>query len=179
MNNPRSNRSELSKDAYHALNLAECQREVLEVLQEYGPLTANGIAAHLPHNLLRNVRSRLNELEEKGVVEGIEKVRDPLSKRRVIRWAAGESDGTSHSITSTTKRSKTQAKLASLANANLELGFQVTELKDALHLNRERLRVFFNEHPSMLKHWHDVVVSARRDGREKLNALEDEFPPPR
>ena len=171
-----SDRTGLSKDAYRALNLAECQREVLQVLQAHGPLTANGIAAHLPHSLLRNVRSRLNELEEKGVVAGIEKVRDPISKKRVILWAVHEPGEAAPQVATTTKRARIQAELASLASANVELGFQVAELKDALRLNRERLRKFFNEHPAMLRHWH-VVVSAKRDGRERINALEGEFPP--
>lgn len=164
-----SDRTELSKDAYCALDLAECQREVLQVLQAHGPLTANSIAAHLPHSLLRNVRSRLNELEDKGVVAGIEKVRDPISKKQVILWAVREGDETVPLAATATKRSRLQAEITRLASANLELRFQVAELQDALRLNRERLRIFFNAHPSMVQAWH-VVISAKRDGRESLNA---------
>jgi hypothetical protein len=173
MNSERPDGIELSKAAYHTLDLAESQREVLQVLQERGPLTANGIAAHLPHSLLRNVRSRLNELEEKGVVQGMGKVRDPISKKQVILWAMRDPDGPAP-LTTTTKRSKLHAKIDTLANENLELRFQVAELQGALGLNRERLRVFFRTYPSMLKHW-QIVVSARRDGRERINAVVDEF----
>ena len=143
MNSERPDGTELSKAAYHTLDLAESQREVLQVMEEHGPLTANGIAAHLPHSLLRNVRSRLNELEEKGVVQGIGKVRDPISKKQVILWAVRDLDGPAPLTTTTTKRSKLQANIDRLANDNLELRFQVTEFQDALRLNRERLRVFF------------------------------------
>jgi len=64
----------------------------LEVLRKYGPQTANEVVGKLPPSDLsnNNVRSRLKELRDLGLVVVNSEVNDPVSGRQARQYRAIE-----------------------------------------------------------------------------------------
>jgi hypothetical protein len=79
------------------------------------------------------VRARLKELDAKGLVSGSERVRDPISGKLVTLWKL-RPPGEIHVPQNPPRepRASLQKRIESLERLNLELDFQVKELKDAL-----------------------------------------------
>ena len=84
----------IARSAYHAVvpKLSRLRQEVFDVLQQYGPQTANEVVNKLPPSGLsnNNVRSRLAELVGLGLVAINRVVSDPISGHRARQYRAVE-----------------------------------------------------------------------------------------
>ena len=77
---------ETRRESYRKLKPAPRQHMVLSVLQSKGPCTAREIANALHFDDLNNVKPRLTELKDAGLVKAENKAYDHETNRRVALW---------------------------------------------------------------------------------------------